>query len=85
MKIHFPKITLKMIKKLALRALALLLLLIPVCGLAWVVMFACMTAFVFIPLPIKEPYMMQIVFAATVLLFFILYAPDVCHWADKYV
>lgn len=85
MKIKFPRITVKLLKKMVLRALFLVLLLIPAGALGLLSMIGCVAAFVFIPIPYEETQVMQVTFAVVAFIFYARYTPDACHWADKYV
>lgn len=78
------KIT-KIIKKWVLRALVLALLLIPICALSLLLMFVVPMVFIFVSCPIPVEHAQQIIFAAVALMLFAIYAPDACHWVDKYV
>ena len=75
----------KIIKKLVLRALALALLLIPVCAMSLLTSFIVPMVFIFISFPIPLAHVQQIVFVAVAVILFTVYAPSVCHWADQYV
>jgi len=75
----------KIIKRMVLYALALALLLIPVGILAFAVVMCVIMLSVFINPHFSDMNVLQYVFTIAAFVFFVYFAPDVCHFVEKYV